>query len=77
MAHNVDGNTKISTRISRYNINNINVKEILDNICIGINAEVGGHIEAAGAIISQADEELFIRNVKEFFNKSLIENVGN
>jgi len=77
MAHNVDGNTKISARISRYNANNINVKEILDSICTGINAEVGGHIEAAGAIISQADEELFIRNVKEFFNKSLIENVGN
>ena len=75
MAYNLDGNIKISTRISSYNINNINVKEILESILNGINAEIGGHNEAAGAIISQADEDIFIKKVKEYFTKNIIENM--
>lgn len=75
MAYNLDGNVKISARISGYNINNINVKEILESVLKNINAEIGGHNEAAGAIISQADEDNFIKATKEYFIKTMVENI--
>ena len=72
LAYNLEGNIKVSSRISGYNINNINLKEILENICKGLNAEIGGHTEAAGAIINQTDELQFIKNAKEYFNKNIV-----
>lgn len=75
MSYNLDGNIKISARISGYNINNINVKEILEAILKNLNAEIGGHNEAAGAIIPQADEDNFIKAAKEYFIKTIIEDI--
>ena len=61
MAYTLDNNVKISMR--ECNTNNYNLAEILTNFVNG-KGEVGGHKQAAGALIPLEYEQEFIDNIK-------------
>lgn len=69
MAHTVYDSTKISCRVSGVKKKEVNLKEILNAICLGLSGQVGGHQSAAGAIIPQEKDEEFILRVQEYFSK--------
>lgn len=57
--------SKISCRVCGLSKQNkINAKQILENTLIGITKNVGGHFEAAGAVIHTIDEEKVIEKLK-------------
>ena len=59
--------TKISLRKTGRNKKEINLKEILNNITEKVGGETGGHINAAGALISIEKEEEFINEAINLF----------
>ncbi len=61
MAYTLDNNIKISMR--ECNTNNNDLAEILKNF-VNEKGEVGGHKQAAGALISLEHEQEFINNIK-------------
>jgi len=66
LANTSDNNTKISSRICGYN-KEINLKEILGEICEKINCVAGGHKHAAGSLIPKDQEEGFIKETIDYF----------
>ncbi len=72
MAHTIEGNSKVSLRMSQYK-EEVNLKELLGSLVEGLNATLGGHSFAAGALISQDQEEAFIIRVQEVLSKTIIE----
>ncbi len=72
MARNDDEDTtKVSMRTTLQN--GIDLSEIIARICDGIDAEVGGHKHAAGALIKSEDEPKVIENAKRVLSKIAIE----
>lgn len=72
MAHTIEGNSKISLRMSQYN-EEVNLKELLANLLEGFKSSLGGHSFAAGALIPQEQEEAFILKAKEVLSKAILE----
>lgn len=73
MARLVDGNTKISLRISGRN-KDVDLKQIIDKIVSGFEGcEAGGHANAAGALIPSDKEKEFIGKAKEVLGKVALE----
>ena len=60
--------TKISLRISGYK-NNKDLTEVIRDIVSVAGGEAGGHMNAAGAMITTANEEAFIETAKNVFGK--------
>ncbi len=73
MARLVDGNTKVSLRISGRN-KDVDLKQIIDKIVHGFeNCEAGGHANAAGALIPSDKEEEIIEKAKEVLGRVALE----
>jgi len=73
MARLVDGNTKVSLRISGRQ-KDFDLKQVIDSIVYGIeNCEAGGHANAAGAQIPSEKEEEVIEKAKEVLGKFAME----
>lgn len=60
MAYNQE-KIKVSARIAGRS--NKNLKEVMEKSVIDLEAEVGGHSAAAGALIKKEDESIFIENL--------------
>ncbi len=60
MAYNKD-KVKVSARIAGKSDKNL--KEVLEKTVVNIEAEVGGHMKAAGCLIRKEDEEKFIQEL--------------
>ena len=56
---------KISMRISGKNIKEVNLKKILDTVIKTTGGEIGGHVNAAGALITKSKEKQFIDNLQK------------
>lgn len=75
MAQLADGTTKVSLRLSGSN-NGVDLKQIISEIVYGLpDCEAGGHANAAGALISTAMEEEFIKRAKAVLEKKALEEV--
>jgi single-stranded-DNA-specific exonuclease len=73
LARNNDDTTKISLRIVG-NPDNINLKDIIENIITRIaHGSSGGHSFAAGAVIDSDKEELFIKAAEDVLESISIE----
>lgn len=73
LARNHDDTTKVSLRIVG-NPDNINLKEIIEQIINKINhGSSGGHSFAAGAVIDTDKEDTFIKNASEILESIIIE----
>jgi len=59
LAYREDGKIKVSSRVSG-NVKKINLKEFLSEIAIMVDAEVGGHDNAAGCLVNPDKEGLFL-----------------
>jgi len=62
MAYDENNRLKVSARLSGKN--GRNVRDVLAKAVEPLDAEVGGHPQAAGCLISKEDEEKFIENLK-------------
>ena len=60
MAYNQD-KIKVSARIAGQGGKNL--KEVLEKAVMNLQAEVGGHDQAAGCLINLADEEIFVQQL--------------
>ena len=73
MARLIDGNTKVSLRISGRN-KDIDLKRVIEKIVYGVEGcEAGGHANAAGALIPSDKEEKFIERAKEVLGSIALE----
>ena len=65
---------KNKVKVSARNVGNKgrNTREILQNSLEDIKGEVGGHKFAAGCMLNQEDEKLFINNLKKHLEIELI-----
>ncbi len=72
LARNHDDTTKISLRIVG-NPDNINLKEIIEQIILQLNhGSSGGHSFAAGAVIDTEQEEAFLKIAEEILTNTII-----
>jgi single-stranded DNA-specific DHH superfamily exonuclease len=73
LARNNDDTTKISLRIVG-NPDNINLKDIIEQIIQKINhGSSGGHSFAAGAVIDTDREEVFLKAAEDVLNNIVLE----
>ena len=73
LARNNDDTTKISLRIVG-NPDNVNLKEVIENIIQKLNhGSSGGHSFAAGAVIDTDKEEEFVKTAVEILDSITIE----
>lgn len=73
MAQILDGSTKISIRMSGRN-NNADLKNVMEKMINGISGcEVGGHQNAAGALIPTAKEAEFLETARNVLEKLSVE----
>jgi len=79
MAYTLDGEIKISLRLSGYKEYDFDLREIIKDIVdrIGHGNSVGGHKQAAGAVIPQEKEEEFLQYAKEILKNRMNELVVN
>ena len=75
MAHLVDGNIKVSCRLSGYKEKNVDLREVVKEITDAVGGEAGGHKFAAGAIVPANKEEEFMAKAKEILSKKGLEEV--
>ena len=75
MAYTLEGDIKISIRISGYKHKELNLKEILEEITEKVGGNAGGHNFAAGSLISQDKEEDFIKNAVRVLDKRVMEEI--
>lgn len=68
LAHSLDIETKVSTRVCGFQKHEINLRDIIKEILKTTGGEGGGHNLAAGAVISQEKESLFIETAKQVLN---------
>jgi len=75
LAHQDDGTTKISLRISNSKKSKItaDLRDIVNEITKQVGGEAGGHMQAAGAIISTENEDTFIEAAKRTLQKKALE----
>ena len=75
MAHLIDGNTKISLRISGRNAReDVDLRKVMKEIIEKLNAgEFGGHKHAAGALIPTAKEKEFLEIAESVLDKRSLE----
>ena len=74
LAHQDDGTTKVSLRISGRNVGKeIDLRGVVSEITRQVKGEAGGHAYAAGAIISTEDEDKFIETAKAVLSKRALE----
>jgi RecJ-like exonuclease len=74
LARQDDGTTKVSLRISgRNRSEEIDLRGIVSEITRQTGGEAGGHMHAAGAIISSEDEEKFIESAKSVLSRHALE----
>ena len=75
MAQIADGTTKVSLRMAGSN-NGLDLRQIISEIVDGLpNCEAGGHLNAAGALITTDMEEEFISRAKNVLEKKALEEV--
>ena len=72
MARIGDGTTKVSIRIAQKR-EDINLVEIIKNITNKTGGQSGGHMNAAGAVISSETEDEFVKEAKKVLKKYAIE----
>ena len=70
MAVQTEETTKVSFRQSK-NENNHNLKEIIEELCLKVEGQSGGHKEAAGAILKRGTEQKFIEEAIKKFQELL------
>lgn len=70
LAHTLDGETKVSIRIAGFKNEDTDLKEIIEKIADKIGCSAGGHKFAAGCIIPQEKENVFIEHAKSILSKS-------
>ena len=68
LAHSLDVETKVSTRICGFGKHDTDLRSIIKEILKKTGGEGGGHHMAAGAVISQDKESLFIETAKELLD---------
>ncbi len=68
MAQMGDGNTKVSLRAC-CSSNGNDLRSIMSEIAEKVDGSFGGHISAAGAVISTEKEDTFIEEAKAIFNR--------
>jgi single-stranded-DNA-specific exonuclease len=74
LAHQDDGTTKVSLRISgNGKKQDADLRKIVNEITKQVGGEAGGHAYAAGAIISTEDEDKFIEAAKAVLSKHALE----
>lgn len=73
LAHGLDDTTKISARIAGINVHVLNMKNVLQTTLSKLGTTAGGHSFAAGATISQEQEQNFLVYIKENLQSLLIE----
>ena len=74
IADMLDGSCKVSLRISGFGKKDIDLREVVQLICGGIEGcEAGGHKNAAGAMIPYEKEAEFIEKSKEVLSRLFIE----
>ncbi|MFH1316084.1 MAG: DHH family phosphoesterase [Candidatus Woesearchaeota archaeon] len=75
IAHNDDSTSKISLRVSGdiKKLKGIDLRTIVTNIVNTVGGEAGGHMNAAGAVIKTENENVFIEEAQEMFEKLLLE----
>src|SRR3989344_6010310 len=74
LAHTLDGQTKVSFRTTNKNPD-LDLKQILSEITQKVGDESGGHKSAAGAVISQEKEAIFIKSAIEILKQKTMEEV--
>ncbi|MBN2368291.1 DHH family phosphoesterase [Candidatus Woesearchaeota archaeon] len=74
IAQLLDKTTKVSLRIAG-NVNNIDLRKIVQEIVEKTGGESGGHKNAAGAIINTKDEDKFIKEARVVLNSHSLEEV--
>ena len=74
MARAQDGNTKVSLRSANNIDGSLDLRNVINEIIKEIgNAESGGHMNAAGAVIPTQHEDYFIVQAKEILGKYAVE----
>jgi len=73
MADLLDGSTKVSLRIASNKQKDVDLREIMKKIIDKVGGEAGGHMHAAGAIIPNEKEEVFISAAKFILKNKAIE----
>ena len=73
LARVLDGTTKVSLRLSGRNREDVNLRDLIKSITDSVGGEAGGHIHAAGALISTDKETAFIETAKEILVKKAME----
>ena len=70
MAYTLDGEIKISLRLAGYKEQDLDLRELIMEILGKLGSgSFGGHKQAAGAVISQDNEERFLEYAKEVLQK--------
>ena len=73
MAYTLDGEIKISLRLAGYKEQDLDLRELIMEIIGKLGSgSVGGHKQAAGAVISQDNEEKFLEYAKEVLQKRVV-----
>jgi RecJ-like exonuclease len=73
LARNLNGTTKVSLRISGRNNTEFDLRDVIKDITLRVGGEAGGHMHAAGALISTNMENSFIEAAREILSKKSIE----
>jgi len=74
MAYTIDGDIKVSLRCTGYKKSSTDLKELISKIIKKIGSGIaGGHYGAAGALIPQNDESLFIKTCREILDNEVIQ----
>src|SRR3989338_2221597 len=73
LARMLDGTTKVSLRLSGKKRDYISLRDLIKSITDRVGGEAGGHVHAAGALISSEKEETFIEATREILGKIAME----
>jgi len=73
LARMLDGTTKVSLRLSGKKRDDISLRDLIKSITDRVGGEAGGHVHAAGALISSEKEETFIEATREILGKIAME----
>ena len=71
MVNTLEGDIKVSLRVSRGN--GVDLSVVVNNVLKIVGGEGGGHSGAAGCLISQEKQELFLKTIQGFLDKYLME----
>ncbi|MBV06243.1 MAG: DHH family phosphoesterase [Candidatus Woesearchaeota archaeon] len=75
MAHLIDGDIKVSCRVSGSRKNDVDLREVVKEITDIVGGAAGGHKFAAGAVVPADKEKEFMAKAKEVLSKRGLEEV--